>query len=496
MMTEFLLNEIGRRPESDVTLDREAYTLSCGIALGMVNICKGDRVAGGHHEGRGEGLDDLHIAERLYRYIVGGTDAEEGHRTREANDRQNIPSASSSGENEKCSCVFEGDSINIDVTAAGATLALGLIFLRSGYVLTYCRSCGTTFELTPVFTPSLTRNLNMASAIDLPSTHFLLEYVRPDFLALRVVSKALIMWDTVEPSSEWIRKQLPLVVRDAYEQMKMKMKSATDLCDMLESEEGSEPILEGDDAPTNGRGVQFTEEETKALDHTPHLQDYDCQAVRQIYTFVVAGACFALGLRYAGTDDKRAAAAIFERVVELQTLRDSSDSVSVAMRPEPQILETCLGCCAISLALVQAGSGNLETLKLFKVLRWRCDEQVKYGAHMSYGMAIGLLFLGGGTCTLERTPEAVAALVAAFFPISYPISTSDNQYHLQALRHLYALAVKRTDIRFVDVDTGEVVPISIEVSADGFLNSSLLHLVLTLHALSLSLSMFRADKVS
>jgi anaphase-promoting complex subunit 1 len=33
MMTEFLLNEIGRRPDSDVsTVDREAYSLSCGIA--------------------------------------------------------------------------------------------------------------------------------------------------------------------------------------------------------------------------------------------------------------------------------------------------------------------------------------------------------------------------------------------------------------------------------------------------------------------------------
>ena len=130
MMTEFLLAEMGRRPESDVTLDREAYTLSCGIALGMVNIGKGDRVAGG--SGAGEGLDDLNIAERLYRYIVGGTDESEVQRTREANDRQNVPSASSSGENERCSCVFEGDAINIDVTAAGATLALGLIFFRSG----------------------------------------------------------------------------------------------------------------------------------------------------------------------------------------------------------------------------------------------------------------------------------------------------------------------------------------------------------------------------
>jgi len=135
MITEFLLNEIGRRPESDITIDREAYTLSCGIALGMVNICKGESITDGQSTGGGDGLGDLRIPERLHRYIVGGTDSEEVHRTREANDRLNLPASSPSGEAERCSCVFEGDAINIDVTAAGATLALGLMFMHSGYVL-------------------------------------------------------------------------------------------------------------------------------------------------------------------------------------------------------------------------------------------------------------------------------------------------------------------------------------------------------------------------
>jgi anaphase-promoting complex subunit 1 len=77
-------------------------------------------------------------------------------------------------------------------------------------------------------------------------------------------------------------------------------------------------------------------------------------------------------------------------------------------------------------------------------------------------MAIGLLFLGGGTCTLGREPEDIAALVTAFFP-RYPTTTSDNQYHLQALRHLYALAVKRKQLSAVDVDTGESVSVPVEV---------------------------------
>ena len=191
-------------------------------------------------------------------------------------------------------------------------------------------------------------------------------------------------------------------------------------------------------------------------------QDYDRQAVRQIYAHVLAGACFSIGLRFAGTGDKVAAEAIFERVVELQDLLDVNNPISVALRPAGPVLEMCLGCSAISLSLVLAGTGDLKALKLLRALRWRCDEDVNYGTHMTYGIAIGLLFLGGGTSTLGRDPEDVAALVVSFFP-RFPSTTSDNQYHLQALRNLYALAVKPRELRAVDVDTGESVFVPLEV---------------------------------
>jgi anaphase-promoting complex subunit 1 len=306
-------------------------------------------------------------------------------------------------------------------------------------------------------------NQNILSVIALPDTHTLLEYVRPDFLTLRVIAKALIMWDTVEPSSKWIEDQVPSVVKKAYKQMQVKMRTTTDLGDVLDVVDSSSDMI-GTVTTGDPSGVQ---QHVNGIGEQPaHAQaeDFDCQVIRQIRAHVIAGACFGLGLRFAGTGDKRASAAIVERLVELQTLRDVNDSVSQSLRPEPQILETCLGTCAISLAMVNAGTGDLETLKLLKILRWRCDEQVKYGAHMSFGIAIGLLFLGGGTSTLGREPEDIAAMIAAFFP-RFPFSSTDNQYHLQPLRHLYALAVKRRDIRFADVDTGEIVPVPIAASA-------------------------------
>lgn len=396
MMTEFLLNEIGKRPSNDMNVvDREAYTLSCGIALGMVNLCQGSGNAG---------LADLRIEERLYRYIVGGLDDAEMRRKRDEGDRLSLPTTSASSGSDKCACIYEGDSINTDITSPGATLALGLIYMMSG-------------------------NKSIASSIALPDTHFLLEYVRPDFLMLRVIARSLILWDDVNPSSSWIAAQLPSAVRDAYARMR----------------EHADNIAQN---------------KTKA---STSYNDFDRQAVRMIYAHVIAGACFSLGLRFAGTGDRNAASAIFERVMEFRDLRDGVDPVSCALRPPFPILEMCISCAALSLSMVLAGTGDIEALRLLKILRWRCDEEINHGSHMAFGTAIGLLFLGGGTCTIGREPEDIAALLLAFYP-RFPLTTSDNQYHLQALRNLYALAVKRRDIKAIDVDTHESVFVPVEVS--------------------------------
>lgn len=37
--------------------------------------------------------------------------------------------------------------------------------------------------------------------------------VRPDHLLLRVVARALVLWDSVQPTQEWLQAQLPPLVR-------------------------------------------------------------------------------------------------------------------------------------------------------------------------------------------------------------------------------------------------------------------------------------------
>jgi len=91
---------------------------------------------------------------------------------------------------------------------------------------------------------------------------------------------------------------------------------------------------------------------------------------------------------------------------------------------------------------------------------------VPIGTHMALHMSIGLLFLGGGRASLSRSPEAVAALLAACFP-RFPKGIEDNQYHLQPLRHLWVLAVSWRGLRTVDVESGRdvMVPVGLELGS-------------------------------
>ena len=175
LIAEFLLAEMSRRPSSDRCLDREAYTLAAGISLGMVTLgagCKG---------GGGATLSDLHLDQRLHRFVTGGKYSE--HWVKDASNRA-MGDTAASNESARCSRVAEGEYINTDLTAPGATLALGLMFLKSN-------------------------DTAAARRLRLPDTPALLDHVRPDFLALRVTARSLILWDSVEATTAWVESQLP-----------------------------------------------------------------------------------------------------------------------------------------------------------------------------------------------------------------------------------------------------------------------------------------------
>jgi anaphase-promoting complex subunit 1 len=82
---------------------------------------------------------------------------------------------------------------------------------------------------------------------------------------------------------------------------------------------------------------------------------------------------------------------------------------------------------------------------------------------MAVHMGLGLLFLGGGAYTLRTDNKAVAALLLALYP-TFPSSSSDNKFHMQAFRHVWVLAAERRCLVTRDVETRQVVAVPIEIT--------------------------------
>ncbi|KAL7744257.1 hypothetical protein ACLKA6_009216 [Drosophila palustris] len=372
-IAEVLLQEIGRPPgpEMENSVERESYAMTAGLALGLVTLGQGESPAG---------LRDLQLPDTLHYYMVGGVKRPIGGSQKE---KYRLPSFQ----------VREGDSVNIDVTAPGATLALGLMFFDSG-------------------------NVAIAEWMKPPDSRYLLDMVRPDFLLLRTIARGLILWQDVQPDNEWFQAQFPQTLR-----VHLRL-------------------------PTRD-------------DEQPEDNDVDYEAITQAYCNILAGAAFCIGLKYAGTENPVAFTTLRAVIKEFLGFPGTPMGECAGRTT----IESCLMVLLISISLVFAGSGNCEILRIIRYLRSRVGPQyphITYGSHMAIHMSLGLLFLGAGRYTIAKTPESIAALVCAFFP-KFPIHSNDNRYHLQALRHLYVLAVEPRLFLPRDIDTHQLCLCNISV---------------------------------
>ncbi|GFQ73525.1 anaphase-promoting complex subunit 1 [Trichonephila clavata] len=263
-----------------------------------------------------------------------------------------------------------------------------------------------------------TDNHAIADWMTAPDTQFLLDMVRPDFLLLRTVSKGLILWTSIHPSVKWIESHLPdIVSKHAFQ-----------------------------------RGV------TNA--------DVDYETMSQAYCNIIAGGCFCLGLKFAGSANAEAFETLMQYAKHFLSLSRKHVGDQAGEQAGRSTIETCLNVVVLSLAMVMAGTGDLDVIRICRHLRSRISQAasyVLYGSHMVTHMALGLLFLGGGRFTLSTTPLSIGAMICAFFP-KFPQHSNDNRYHLQAFYHLYVLAVEPRLIVPRLIDSNKPVYINIKVT--------------------------------
>ncbi|KAJ2160863.1 Anaphase-promoting complex subunit 1 [Coemansia sp. RSA 552] len=169
---------------------------------------------------------------------------------------------------------------------------------------------------------------------------------------------------------------------------------------------------------------------------------------------IATAACFALSLKYAGSEDLEAHTTILHYFDQLEAVigRASLGYESSLTRVAAQ---SCLDVLCVAAALVVAGSGDIPTMQRLRALH-SASAGRSYGNHMATHMALGVLFLGGGArFTVSRSAESMALLLVAFFP-RFPEHYSDNREHLQAWRHLWALCVVPRCLQVRNVVTGDM----------------------------------------
>lgn len=161
-ISEVILTELIRSPDDNI-IDRDVYALSAGFALGLINLGKWDSL---------NSLIDLKIQEKLKHYMIGG---------RKKKSETILPHQK---ESESSIKIKESETnVNVEVVGPGATVALCLIYLKSNNEL-------------------------ISSYMELPSSKYALEYIRPHIAYLRVLCQSLIMWDSIKDEDKWIQSKL------------------------------------------------------------------------------------------------------------------------------------------------------------------------------------------------------------------------------------------------------------------------------------------------
>ncbi|TPX34860.1 hypothetical protein SmJEL517_g02637 [Synchytrium microbalum] len=388
---EIFLHEIGR---TDISGDQppavaggEGYALASGAALGLLALGKGNAAVG---------LSDMYILETLQRYVFGrGAGKPDSRRLYGVSMASAPPPVfDPSHTNMDVFDTVMTPPANTDMTAPGALIAMTFMYLK-------------------------TNDISVVNRIILPSTHHMLDFVRPDHLVLRVLGRAMIMWDAVQPTREWIDSQIPDILLRPVTQQAMDI-------DKLINDGGS------------------------VEDEFMMGQAQDANTVRQAYFCTLTGACLSLGIRFAGSANQQAFELLQEKfdffyTFLLKPVTGFTDKLDRA------VCRACLDTVAVSMSLVMAGTGDARCLQQLKRLTSRYSTDT-YGDHMATNMALGFLFMGGGTMTLGTTNSAIASLILSVYP-RWPMSKDDNRCHLQAFRHLWVLAAEPRCIVPIDVDS-------------------------------------------
>jgi len=225
---------------------------------------------------------------------------------------------------------------------------------------------------------------------------------------LRTLAKHMILWNRIEASMSWVKKNLPAMYRS---------RAGLDNVETLSS----------DDLPL-----------------------YD----------IVSGLCFSIAMRFAGsglTNVRDLVLHYLDQLIRICRLPASNFDQQLTR----STIRNCQDLLSLCAATIMAGTGDLIVFRRLRSMHGRDDPDTPYGSHLAAHLAIGALFMAGGSYTFGTSNIAIAALIVAFYPI-FPTTILDNNSHLQAFRHFWVLAAEPRCLIARDFETKS--PISVPLS--------------------------------
>uniref|UniRef100_A0A914H9E7 Anaphase-promoting complex subunit 1 n=1 Tax=Globodera rostochiensis TaxID=31243 RepID=A0A914H9E7_GLORO len=440
--------------ESDQSSDRYAFVLAAGFAIGLINLGKGKEISdteipissspslkdrlikllkGGERRMAYLNYDHVRCSCMRVNNVVGprmgGASSSVGrtytpggggiHGAIESLNGGTHDNGGPSGQSvprhvdhsgigqPSSSHVRELPTLNIHLTSPSAAIALGLIYLRTG-------------------------DSWISDTLAIVDTFYEIDQIRPDMLMVRTLSRCLVDFDEIKCTQEWIETQIPEIIRK-YAKHFLEIKSKEEMW-----------------------WAEFI----------------DMNTVAKAYFYCYAGALFALALRFASKWDIKALRLIqhFYGMTQIDDAKNatSSDGHSMAdfaIQAGKNCINACINVSALCMALVMAGSGDLQTTRLLRKIRNTFhkigeapiprDTSV-HSLHVSTNMALGLLYLGHGRLCISNSNLAIASLVISLFPL-FPHSIIDNRFYFQSIRFLWVLAISpasRCEIVHDGLETG------------------------------------------
>ncbi|TKA43564.1 hypothetical protein B0A54_05346 [Friedmanniomyces endolithicus] len=255
----------------------------------------------------------------------------------------------------------------------------------------------------------------IAGKVNIPDTQAQFDHVRPDMLLLRAMAAHVITWHDIEVHGDrsWINDNLP--------------------------------------ACYQGLPRALSSSRTKRPLQTADVPFYN----------IITGLAWAVGLKYAGSGHEPARDDILH-VLDM-FYKVGTESYYYDAKLTRSTVRRCIDVLALAAATVMAGTGDLTTFRYLRRLHGRTDAETPYGSHMAAHLAIGVLFMGGGTYTFGTSDFAIASLICAFYPL-FPADVHDNRVHLQAFRHFWAFAAEARCLVVDDIDTHRSIRMPVTVS--------------------------------